>query len=116
MFSYFVVRSAHLWDTAWFVRTFPHLEFRRNVTATWSAWWEHLLEVGSSPAYEAYIDQCLALHRTYDDDAAAATKEDINDAASAHFVYQTMRMTAHEILSRRQTRVAGGAARRSGRA
>lgn len=114
VFSYFVVRSAHLWDTAWFVRTFPHLEFRRNVTAaawSWSAWWKHLLAVWSSPAYEEYIDQCLALHRTYDA-AVAATTEDIVDAASTRFVYQTMRMTAHEIMSRRQTHVAGGAARR----
>ena len=101
VFSYFVVRSAHLWDTAWFVRTFPHLEFRQNVVAgawSWSAWWEHLLAVWSSPAYTAYIDHCLELHRAYD--AKKTTPRDRGETVATDFVFQTMRMTAHEILYR----------------
>ena len=86
VFSYFVVRSAHLWCSEWFVRQFPRMEFPKRGHVPWMDWWDQLMMVWNSPEYEARIDQCIALNRD-----SVATK---HNAA----VYDTMRMTAHEIF------------------
>ena len=97
VFSYFVVRAAHLWDVAWFVRTFPRPDFaqRRRARASWTAWWKQLLSVWGSPDFGASIDHCLALHRTHD-----ALRCDGGDAATTATAspYSTMRMTLHEVV------------------
>ena len=85
VFSYYVVRSAHLWRPEWFVRTFPRMEFRHNARVPWSAWWAQLVSVWGSSEYAARIDQCIALNRNH-------------DRAHDAVVYDTMRMTAHEIF------------------
>ena len=97
VFSYFVIRSAHLWDMAWFVRTFPRIEFSQNPRVPWQAWWNHLLAVWNSSEYAQRVDRCLELHRAFHAtraaDGAAASDGAMSDAQCA---FRTMRMTVHE--------------------
>ena len=57
VFSYFVIRSAHLWDVGWFVQRFRSPNFHRHQTpALFDEWLAHLLTVYRTSTYASAIN------------------------------------------------------------
>jgi len=69
VFSYFVVRSALLWDIRWFVRHFQHIQFRKNAytrtRACFDTWTTQLLRIYQSDAYSQCINRAIRLLRDH---------------------------------------------------
>ena len=90
VFSYFIIRSAHLWDMSWFVKTFPFPDFKNNAfakqTDCFDIWFEHLEHVYRSPSYCACINAYMQSIRS-------VSKNTLSDA-----VQDSMRMTCVEVL------------------
>ena len=86
VFSYFIVRSAHLWDVQWFVERFRSPDIHRydNTIATWL---DHLLTVYRSVGYSAAINQRMQWFREQSTTA---------DAKGDEMILDTMRMTCVE--------------------
>lgn len=85
VFSYFVVRAAHLWDVNWFVKHFPHVAHDENTTKpTLDAWLEHLRSVYADKAFEQAVNTCVMLVRGLGEKDA--------------WVGDTMRMTCVEVI------------------
>lgn len=84
--SYFVIRSAHLWDMAWFTRLFTHPRIVNNKhRPTFATWLSHLLRVFESSAYQSAIDARIDFF------ISAGVDEKSDD-----LLRSTMRMTLHE--------------------
>jgi hypothetical protein len=81
--SYFMLKSAHLWNVEWFATRFPDPVFARNEATrpTFPEWLEHPRGVFALPAYARAVDTCMARIRQ-----AASAGESIP--------LLTMRMTA----------------------
>jgi hypothetical protein len=94
VFSYFVVRSALLWDVAWFVETFQSPAFRESPfhNTTCDPWLAHLLDVFDSASYRTAMDHVLTMVAKHAHEEA----KEVDDDADA-FVWRTMRMTSVEL-------------------
>lgn len=90
VFSYFIIRSAHLWDISWFVKTFPSPNFKKKnkkikqPNRFFQHWFAHLLSIYKSDAYGA----CINHYMRWLEASSNATA----------FVRDTMRMTCVEVL------------------
>ena len=86
VFSYFIVRSALLWDMAWFVKQFKYVHYHKNPCTKKSNWYEiwceHLLSIYRSKTYCDCINQCISMIR--------------ENKISSTWILQTMRMTSVE--------------------
>ena len=86
VFSYFIIRSAHLWDVGWFVQRFRSPNFHRHQTpALFDEWLAHLLTVYRTPKYASTIDTRMKWIRAH------LTKQ-----KKKSLVLDTMRMTCVE--------------------
>jgi hypothetical protein len=62
VFSYFMLRSAHLWDMKWFVERISHPRIMNNTDRpSFDEWFEHLLRVFDSQMYKDAINARLEL-------------------------------------------------------
>ena len=85
VFSYFIVRAAHLWDVHWFLTHFPHVAHNENTTKpTLDAWLQHLHSVYTDKAFEQAVNTCMTEVRGLGDKDA--------------WVGDTMRMTCVEVI------------------
>lgn len=88
VFSYFIIRSAHLWDVSWFVNTFHSPHFKTNAFTQqqhcFTQWFDHLLTIYRSDAYRACINHYMKLFKT--------------SKTIPMFVQDTMRMTCVEVF------------------
>jgi hypothetical protein len=90
VFSYFIIRSAHMWDLEWFTETFSNIEYTKNQIVE-SAWLEHLLEIFRSDKYKETINFFIEfIRKTY------ADKTMTHDTT---IVFNTMRMTCIDMFN-----------------
>jgi hypothetical protein len=79
--SYFMLRSAHLWDMDWFVRHFGHPRYADNGhRPSFDAWRDHLLEVFAAGDYATAVNERISVMQASED----------------AFLCDTMRMTLFE--------------------
>lgn len=89
--SYFVLRSAHLWNIKWFVDTFAEPPFTTNGkgrTEFFVEWLEHLRSIFALESYKQTINEMISLQR---EDQTSPTYYPDNN-----ILYTTMRMTLFE--------------------
>lgn len=91
VFSYFVVRVAHLWDVSWFTQRFVNPPFRLHKTHTiFDEWLEHLSSIYSSPSFADAINIRMKWVRNNDAQGASNKHEKAT---------KTMRMTITEAIA-----------------
>lgn len=87
VFSYFIVRSALLWDIKWFVDNFKCINYNANLNTqhhTWFQQWQtHLLKIYQTESYRVSINNAMNILRD----------ENIQHSS---WIHQTMRMTSVE--------------------
>jgi hypothetical protein len=100
VFSYFIIRSALLWDTDWFMRHFVSVDYRKRARnrarnpdkvsdeeGVWySEWLGHLLAIYRSTAFRDAVDACIA--------KVLGEKR----TPSESWIWNSMRMTSVEAL------------------
>ena len=86
VFNYFIVRSAHLWDIEWFIRTFRRPDFSRSGVSI-SKWLDHLLVIFRSASYQSGVNQRMRWIRDH---------TTAHPRADHRVVLNTMRMTCVE--------------------
>ena len=90
VFSYFIIRSAHLWDLEWFTTTFSKIEFKKN-TISESKWLEHLLTIFRSDNYKNTINYFIDLIKNMKKESPKTDK--------ILLMLTTMRMTSVDMFS-----------------
>jgi hypothetical protein len=97
VFSYFIIRSALLWDTDWFMRHFVSVDYRKRARnrdryrvsgeeGWYSEWLGHLLAIYRSTEFRDAVDACIA-------DVLGETR-----TPSESWIWNSMRMTSVEAL------------------
>lgn len=81
LFSYFMLRSALLWDLSWFFQTFSHIQFSKNSTDI-STCYQHCMKIFESAIYAENIDYYM---------------RKISKLPRKQFLFRTMRMTCVEL-------------------
>lgn len=91
VFSYFIIRSAHLWDVAWFIRQFSHTpDFKTHRTdSLFDAWLHHLEDVFCSSTYVNTVNAWMQWIQKQ----CKSTQHD-----TTSFVLDNMRMTCVETI------------------
>lgn len=91
VFSYFIIRSAHLWNMSWFIQTFPYPDFKSNPstkqTNFFDIWLNHLEQVYTTSSYRLCVNNYMQLLRS------VSNKKDLSNT-----IQESMRMTCVEVV------------------
>jgi hypothetical protein len=82
VFSYFIIKSALLWNVSWFMKTFQNGVFHENKKSTSRQFWNHILSILRHESYQQTIQYILSHH----------------DFTTQNKINKTMRMTITECM------------------
>lgn len=82
VFSYFIIKSALLWNVSWFMKTFQNGVFHENKKITSRQFWDHILSILHHKSYQQTIQNILSHH----------------DFTTQNKINKTMRMTITECM------------------